>query len=215
MQYTLKQLRYFAAAAEEGSVTAAAKTIRVSQPSISEAIAHLEEAFDLQLFVRHHARGLALTTAGQRLLVEARSLLAHAGDLSQSVGGLADKLAGDLEVGCFITFAPMLMPALLGAFAARFPDIRVRLHEDHTAALLEGLRYRHPRSPTIWSRPDIAFEPLAEVPFHVVLPAARLRRGARPFRKDPADEPLVLLDIPRAATPVDLLRPGIAAPRRP
>ena len=94
MQYTLKQLRYFAAAAEEGSVTGAAKAIRVSQPSISEAIAHLEDAFDLQLFVRHHARGLALTPAGQRLLVEARSLLAHAGDLSQSVGGLADKLAG-------------------------------------------------------------------------------------------------------------------------
>ncbi len=202
MQYTLKQLRYFAAAAEEGSVTAAAKAIRVSQPSISEAIAHLEEAFDLQLFVRHHARGLALTPAGQRLLVEARSLLAHAGDLSQSVGGLADKLAGDLEVGCFITFAPMLMPALLGAFAARFPDIRVRLHEDHTAALLDGLRggrFDLALTYDLNLGPDIAFEPLAEVPFHVVLPARhRLARRATVSLKDLADEPLVLLGYPQS-----------------
>ena len=121
MQFTLKHLRYFVAAAERGSVTAAARAIHVSQPSISEAIAHLEDVFDLQLFLRHHAQGLSPTPAGRRLLLEARSLLAHADDLEQSARGLADALAGDLDVGCFITFASLLMPGLLGAFAARFP----------------------------------------------------------------------------------------------
>ena len=202
MQYTLKQLRYFAAAAELGSVTAAARAIRVSQPSISEAIAHLEDVFDLQLFVRHHARGLALTPAGQRLLLEARSLLAHAGDLAQHAGGLADKLAGDLEVGCFITFAPMLMPALLGAFATRFPDIRVRLHEDHTESLLAGLRggrFDLALTYDLNLGPDIAFEQLAEVPFHVVLPARhRLARRPSVPLKDLAGEPLVLLGYPQS-----------------
>ena len=202
MQYTLKQLRYFAAAAEQGSVTAAAKAIRVSQPSISEAIAHLEEAFDLQLFVRHHARGLALTPAGQRLLLEARSLLAHAGDLAQHAGGLADKLAGDLEVGCFITFAPMLMPALLGAFTARYPDIRVRLHEDHTESLLAGLRGGRIDLALTYDLnlgPDIAFEQLAEVPFHAVLPARhRLARRPSVPLKELAEERLVLLGYPQS-----------------
>ncbi|MDX1575667.1 MAG: LysR family transcriptional regulator, partial [Kiloniellales bacterium] len=78
MTYTLKQLRYFAAAGETGSVTKAAALVHVSQPSISAAIAHLEQVFGLQLFIRHHAHGLSLTPAGRRLLGEAKRLLDQA-----------------------------------------------------------------------------------------------------------------------------------------
>jgi DNA-binding transcriptional LysR family regulator len=202
MQYTLKQLRYFAAAAEHGSVTAAARSIRVSQPSISEAIAHLESAFDLQLFVRHRAQGLSPTPAGRRFLVEARSLLAHADDLRQSALGLADHLAGDLEVGCFITFAPLLMPGLLGAFATRFPDIRIRFHEDHTEALIAALRagrFDLALTYDLNIGPDLDFEPLAEVPFHAILPARhRFARRAAVSLHELAAEPLVLLGLPQS-----------------
>jgi DNA-binding transcriptional LysR family regulator len=202
MQFTLKQLRYFTAAAERGSVTAAARAIHVSQPSISEAIAHLEDGFDLQLFVRHHAQGLSLTPAGQRFLLEARSLLAHADDLQQSARGLADALAGELDVGCFITFASLLMPGLLGAFAARFPDIRIRLHEDHTEALLASLRggrFDLALTYDLNIGADLTFEPLAEVPFHVILPARhRLARRAAVSLRELVDEPLVLLGLPQS-----------------
>jgi DNA-binding transcriptional LysR family regulator len=202
MQYTLKQLRYFAAAAEHGSVTAAARAIRVSQPSISEAIAHLEAVFDLQLFVRHHAQGLSPTPAGQRFLVEARALLAHADDLRQSALGLADDLSGELEVGCFITFASLLMPSLLSAFADRFPDIRIRLHEDHTEALLSALRagrFDLALTYDLNIGPDLAFEPLAEVPFHVILPARhRFSRRAAVSLRELIGEPLVLLGLPQS-----------------
>ncbi len=202
MQFTLKQLRYFAAAAEHASVTAAARAVRVSQPSISEAVAHLEEVFDLQLFVRHHAQGLSLTPAGRRLLLETRSLLAHAEDLRQSARGLADELAGELDVGCFITFAALLMPGLLAAFAARFPDIRIRLHEDHTEALtaaLRGGRFDLALTYDLNLGTELAFEPLAEVPFHVILPA-RHRLAPRPAvsLRELADEPLVLLGLPQS-----------------
>jgi DNA-binding transcriptional LysR family regulator len=202
MQYTLKQLRYFTAAAEHRSVTAAARAIRVSQPSISEAIAHLEALFDLQLFVRHHAQGLSPTPAGERFLVEARSLLAHADDLRQSALGLADELAGELDVGCFITFASLLMPGLLSALAARFPDIRVRLHEDHTEALLAALRggrFDLALTYDLNIGPDLAFAPLAEVPFHVILPARhRFARRTAVSLRDLAGEPLVLLGLPQS-----------------
>ncbi len=57
MQFTLKQLAYFIAAGEAGSILRAAQNIHVSQPSISNAIAHLEDVFQVQLFIRHH--GLA------------------------------------------------------------------------------------------------------------------------------------------------------------
>jgi DNA-binding transcriptional LysR family regulator len=202
MQFTLKHLRYFVAAAERGSVTAAAREIHVSQPSISEAIAHLEAVFDLQLFLRHHAQGLSPTPAGRRLLLEARSLLAHADDLEQSARGLADALAGDLDVGCFITFASLLMPGLLGAFAARFPDIRIRLHEDHTEALLASLRggrFDLALTYDLNLGADLDFEALAEVPFHVILPARhRLARRPAVSLKELVDEPLVLLGLPQS-----------------
>ena len=57
MNYTLKHLRYFTAAAEAGSVTGASELCHVSQPSVSAAIAHLEDVFGVQLFIRHHAQG--------------------------------------------------------------------------------------------------------------------------------------------------------------
>ena len=80
--------------------------IQVSQPSISEAIAHLEEAFDLQLFVRHHAQGLSLDAGRPAACCWRRAACWPMPTISsQSAGGLADALAGDLEVGCFITFA--------------------------------------------------------------------------------------------------------------
>ena len=61
MRYTLKQLSYFVTAADAGSITAAARQLHISQPSISAAIAQLESQFGLELFVRHHAQGLSLT----------------------------------------------------------------------------------------------------------------------------------------------------------
>ncbi len=202
MHFTLKHLAYFAAAAEHGSVTGAARAIHVSQPSISAAIAHLESAFGLQFFIRHHAQGLSLTPAGRGFLLEARSLLTHAADLRQNAVGLADSLAGELDVGCFITFAPLLMPSLLRAFAARFPETRIRLHEDHTEALLGGLRSGRFDLLVTYDLnlgPDLSFEPLAEVPLHVILPAGHRLAGAKAVSlQEIVDEPLVLLGLPQS-----------------
>ena len=77
MNYTLKQIAYFAAAAEAGNVSAAAARLNVSQPSISAAIAALETEFGVTLFQRRHAKGVDLTPAGQRLFAAARALLAR------------------------------------------------------------------------------------------------------------------------------------------
>jgi DNA-binding transcriptional LysR family regulator len=78
MRYTLRQLEYFIAAGETGSITIASERIHISPPSISTAIAHLERELGIQLFIRHHAQGLSLTPAGRDLLREAKSLIAQA-----------------------------------------------------------------------------------------------------------------------------------------
>lgn len=81
MRFTLRQLEYFIAASEVGSITLASERIHISQPSISTAISHLEKELSVQLFIRHHAHGLSPTPVGRELLREAKALVAQAQNL--------------------------------------------------------------------------------------------------------------------------------------
>ena len=73
----LRQLRYFVAVARQGNFNRAARQLNIAQPALSRQVQQLEEALGIQLFDRH-ARGAALTSGGQRLLVRAERLLAEA-----------------------------------------------------------------------------------------------------------------------------------------
>jgi DNA-binding transcriptional LysR family regulator len=137
---SLRALRYFVAVAEAGSVTGAARKVRISQPSVSAAITQLEADLKVQLFVRHHAKGLSLTLSGDRLLVQARSLLAHAREVEQFADAMGETQRGEVNAGCFITLAPFLLPSLLAEFAARYPEIAVSVEEGNQAELLDQLR---------------------------------------------------------------------------
>jgi DNA-binding transcriptional LysR family regulator len=202
MTYTLKQLRYFVAAAEGGSVSAAARACRVAQPSVSAALRQLEDALGVQLFLRHHALGLSPTPAGRRLLGTTRSLLAHAAELRETAQGLGQGLAGTLELGCFATFAPFVLPGLLGAFAAEHPEIRITPHETDLDGLLEGLRsgrFELALTYALGLGQDVTFAPLVEVPVHALLPRrhALAQRATVPLVRL-AREPLILLSLPRS-----------------
>lgn len=200
IRYTLKQLRYFTAAAEAGSVSGGAERCAVSQPSVSAAVAHLEDVLGVQLFVRQHARGLALTPAGRRLHAAAQALLLQAGELAEEAGGLAGGLSGDLDVGCFVTFAPIVLPGLLRVLAATQPLIRIRPHEDDLRALQHGLRngrFEVALTYDLNLENDVAFEPVVPVPLYAALPADhRLASAAELDLRDLEQEPLVLLGLP-------------------
>lgn len=202
MHYTLKQLRYFVAAGETGSVTKAAERVHVSQPSISAAIAHLEAVFGLPLFIRHHAQGLSPTPAGRRLLGEAKRLLTQAEGLHQYAHELGKSLAGELDVVCFTTLAPILMPSLIKAFCARYPQMQIRCHEAHQEDLLAGLlrgRYEVGLTYDLHLGEDVAFEPVASFPPYAILPPDHplaARDGV--FMAELIDEPMILLDLPHS-----------------
>ena len=102
MRFTFRQLEYFVAAGETGSITLASERINISQPSISTAISNLETELGVQLFIRHHAHGLSLTPAGRRLLIEAKTLLAQASHLYDVVSEVTDIVRGQLSVGCLV-----------------------------------------------------------------------------------------------------------------
>ncbi len=74
---TLIQLRYFVKAASHLSMTKAAEELRIAQSAVSAAVSQLEHQIGTQLFIRHRARGLVLTAAGEEMLRDTRGLLDH------------------------------------------------------------------------------------------------------------------------------------------
>lgn len=200
LRYTLRQLDYFVAAAECGSVARAAARLNVAQPSVSNAIAKLERQFAVQLFVRQHAQGVLLTPVGQRLLVEARNLLRHARDLQQSAEAAGDLVAGQLDIGCFITLAPVFMPGLITDFTEDYPGITIRLVEGVQDELLAGLlagRFELAFLYNLEIPKEIEAETLASHSPYVLLPEGHpLARRKAISLAHLSEEPLILLDVP-------------------
>lgn len=202
MRFTLRQLEYFVAAGDSGSVRLAAERVNISQASVSAAISHLEEEFGVQLFVRHHAQGLSLTPQGERLLRESRALLAHAEEISAVASELSEGVAGSLAVGFLVTVAPLLIPEILRGFAAVHERVRLEAVEDHHRGLMDGLRHGKLSAAITYDLdvpPEAAFEPLVALPPYVLLPADHRFAGRASLSlAELADEPYVLLDLPQS-----------------
>ncbi len=200
LKYSLRQLEYFAATAENQSLAKAAKWLNISQPSISKAITNLERQFSVQLFIRHHARGVSLTPAGERLLVDARGLLRYAGELQQNAQASSDDTRGEIELACFVTVAPIFMPALLADFSECFPGIEIRLHEGNQDDLLFGLasgRFELALMYNLMLPADMEIGLLASFDPYVLLPEEhRLVKHKKISLKSLKDESLILLDVP-------------------
>jgi DNA-binding transcriptional LysR family regulator len=99
MPVSLRLLRYFVAAAQSGSTTAAANELSVSQPSISVAVRELEALFGEDLFARGPGTKMSLTRFGTRKLDEARRLLKAAAAFEADDGG--DPTRGEVQIGVF------------------------------------------------------------------------------------------------------------------
>lgn len=200
MKFTFRQLAYFIAAAESGSITLASKRASISQPAISTAISHIERELNVQLFLRHHAQGLSLTPAGRALLREAKQLLKQAEGLYSAAADISHHMRGELSVGWFATLAPIVMPELVCSFYKAFPETQIRSVESHQEGLLTSLRRAETEVAITYDlqiTEDIAFAPLA------TLPPYALFGGSHPLARERtvklgqlAPLPMVLLDMP-------------------
>lgn len=203
MRYTIRQLQYFIAAAEAGSITGGSETIAISQPSISAAIAALEREFGVQLFIRHHAQGLSLTAPGRRLLVEAKRLVQQAQSLYATASEAADTVSGPLSVGCMVTMAPMIMPELAHGFTAAYPKAVIRQTAGDLESLLAALRRADIDIAITYDLQipaGISFTPLARLPPYVMVGETHPLAGAGAVSLAAlAEEPLILLDLPISA----------------
>lgn len=202
MRFSLRALRYMVETADAGSVTEAAKRLNVSQPSISAALSQIEAELGIQVFVRHLAKGVTLSPAGQRLVNDARLLLNHARDFAQGAQSLGNTLHGEIVVGSFLTLATRFMPGLLSGFRQRQPGISVKLEEGNQQEIIDALmsgRIELALSYSFAMPDDIAGDKLCELPPYILLSADHpLARRPAISLAELRDEPFILLDLPHS-----------------
>lgn len=199
-RYTLRQIEYFVAVAEHGSVSAAAVECHVSQAGMSLAITELEKAVGTQLIVRRKAKGAMLTSAGMRLLSDARELLGQAEEIQTAIEERQDRVAGPLAIGCYTTLSAFWIPLITAGFAAPNPKLSMTITEGAPAELQEQMLdgkldavLTHTRHVVSGVRTRIIKEGR---PYILLYPDHPLA-GMRKIRlKDLANENMVLLDIP-------------------
>lgn len=134
---TLRQLEYFSALAEHCNFRVAAEASFVSQPTLSEQIAQLEANLRVRLFER--GRKVSLTAAGEALLPASREILERTDGLLERASSLGDPLTGPLRLGVIPTVGPYLLPTVVPAIRAAFPDLELYLREDMTDRLVDRL----------------------------------------------------------------------------
>jgi len=133
------QLRYVCAIADTGNFSRAAERCQITQPSLSQQVLKLEEDLGARLFDRL-GRSVRITDAGRAFLPHARAILEHMEVARTSVADKNADLRGSVAVGVIPTVAPYLMPGYTAAFAKKYTDAKLRIVEETTAVLVEGLR---------------------------------------------------------------------------
>jgi DNA-binding transcriptional LysR family regulator len=140
MRATFIQLETFYWVARLGSFHAAARHLRLTQPTISARIRELEAGLDVTLFDRVHQRA-EITAAGRDVLATARQMLRLANDLERTVQQ-HDPMRGLLRLGAVESVALMALPELLSRLTASFPELRVELTVDVGTLLSRKLNAR-------------------------------------------------------------------------
>lgn len=161
MPFRPGQLHYFVTVAQEGQITRAARKLHIAQPALSQAIAQLETDLGLKLLERH-ARGVTLTTAGEKFLEKARVAVAADRDALQTAQSLARAQTGVIEFGFLGTPPGLDSPAPLAAFAETHPSIDIRYRDlafpsKPTSAWLSevdmAVCHQPPADPKVWIQP--------------------------------------------------------------
>ncbi|MFX0543488.1 LysR substrate-binding domain-containing protein [Roseovarius sp. S4756] len=203
LRYTLRQLEYFVAVGETGSIAVASQQVNVSSPSISAGVSQLEQELGVKLFVRHHAQGLTPTSAGQKLLDHAKYVLQQAGNFRDLAGDLSGSVRGPLAIGCLSTFAQVVLPGLRHSFVEQFNDVRITQIEADQSGLFSLQRQAKIDLALTYDLDlprDLKFLPILELPpliaLHETHPLAHLPAISV---DELAPHPMVLLDLPHSS----------------
>ncbi|MEU9190533.1 LysR family transcriptional regulator [Streptomyces sp. NPDC048484] len=134
----LRQYKYALAVADEGSMTAAAERLGVTQPSLSQQIGSLEKHLGVQLFTRTPS-GVTVTVAGRAFLAEAEIATTASRRAIMAARAADGELAGEIIMAVHMGLGARQLPPVLGQLRNRHPKLQVTLHEEPDPADMERL----------------------------------------------------------------------------
>jgi DNA-binding transcriptional LysR family regulator len=203
LRFTLRQLEYFIAVGEAGSIALASEMVNVTAPSMSSAIAQLEAGFGVQLFTRRHAQGSVLTPAGVRFTEQAREVLANAAQLNDMANIYTGSVRGPLRVGCLKTFVQVMVPQLRRGFEDKHSNVDFNQIELDQAQIFDALgsaRIDIALTYDLSLHSDIDFQPLQPLPPYVMVAVDHPLAGFSELTAaDLIDHEMVLLDMPHSS----------------
>lgn len=137
----LTQLRYFQAIAQSGSMSAAARALRVSQPSLTVAVQNLEAELNTTLFLRDR-RGVSLTESGRALLEHAMVVFDTLRAAEEQISGIEGADVGRFVIGCHESLGAYFLPSFMSAFWQAAPRVELALWNGPSAAVREAVVQR-------------------------------------------------------------------------
>lgn len=205
-RFTLRQLEYLVAVADEGSISAAAQRLHVTPGGISLALDGLEKALQIQLLIRRRAKGISLTPAGRIAADRALAILEGAGELQGTAEILRGELFGPLRIGCFSTLSPWMLPRIVEHFTRAYPGVYVEMEEGPSDELQSQLQRGEIDACIMYSNHitggldgrigGLAWEEIVPVRVRLLLPPThRLAQMHAVALRDLNDEPAVLLAL--------------------
>lgn len=129
MSFTLRQLQFFVAAAEQGSVSGAARVLSISQSSVTEAIRALEDDLGVTLFERQ-AKGLRITHKGSAFLRHAQQILGDVARARDAFKDEGEQARGRLSLGVTSLVAGYVLSDILARFRRAYPQVDLNVIED-------------------------------------------------------------------------------------
>ncbi len=130
-----RRLQVFHTVAKLLSFTKAAETLHMTQPAVTFQVRQLEEFFNTRLFDRTHNR-INLTAAGERVFEYADRIIGLYNEMNIRVRDITGDVSGVLIIGASTTIAEYVLPALLGEFQGRHPDVRIRLSVSNSLGIV-------------------------------------------------------------------------------
>ncbi|GKY86348.1 LysR family transcriptional regulator [Sinisalibacter aestuarii] len=173
----------FLAVAETGSLSGAARALGSSQPTLGRKVREIEAAMGAELF-RRHAKGLALTDAGQAMLAPAQAMRAAAGQMALIAAGEDRALAGTVRITASVVVSHFVLPPVLVDLRRAYPGIEIDLVASDSS---ENLLFREADIAVRMYRPgqlDVVTRHVADLPTGAYAAAGYLDRAGRPKTVD-------------------------------
>jgi DNA-binding transcriptional LysR family regulator len=135
---TDRQLEYILEIARQGNITTAAQKLHISQPSLSNVLAHVEDEAGAKFFDRSLSP-MPLTYAGELYVETAKKILAAMDEFRQHIADVRDARTERLNIGCGPQQSPLIIPVILPLLLKSYPGVRYHLTEDSPSLLEEQL----------------------------------------------------------------------------